>query len=226
MNRIALMGFCFTSLLLSGCVKYYELSTTEFPQGSSAPSQATLKKRFVRSLKLYNQFETIAAFDVLWLSPEVRSNYAQRFCAKRGKDADALKAIESRQIEETNHWIEFYILSDIRKRGHGSLKEKNAAWTVHLTINNKVTLESMSIKEVELEAEYQTIFGHLYNSFKNIYLVKFPAYGLDGKQYITTPHPTIKLTIAGPEREGSLVWDKASCTQKLEINNDEDFYWS
>jgi hypothetical protein len=145
--------------------------------------------------------------------------------AKRGKDTEVLKAIESRQLEETNHWIGFYLLSDIRIRKHDSLKEKNAAWTFHLTIDDKVTLEPTSIKEVELEPEYQVLFNHRFNNFKTVYLVKFPAYGMESTPYITTPKPSLVLTVAGPVREGTAVWNKKSCSQTILVGNHDDFYW-
>lgn len=224
MNRSAHALFLLAMLFLPGCIKYHELSTTEFPQGKVVEQQAVLATNYLRSIKLYNQFETIAGFDMLWLSSDVRSYFAQRFCAKRGKDAESFKAIESRQQEETNHWIGFYVLSDIRTRGHVSLKEKNAAWTMFLTIDKKTKVEPLSIKEVELEPEYQAIFGHRFNSFKSVYLVKFPAYGLDGKPYITTPKPSLTLTVCGLQREGSAVWNKQTCSKTTALN-DEDFYW-
>lgn len=225
MNKTALAGLFALGLLLPGCIKYYELSTTEFPQGQTITPQAVLTKNYLRTIRIYNEFETIAAFDMLWLSPEVRTYYANRFCNKRGKDTESLKAVESRQLEETNHWIGFYVLSDIRNRNHASLKEKNAAWTFHLTINDKITVEPLSIKEVELEPEYQALFGHRFNSFKSVYLIKFPAYGLDGKPYITTPKPSLVLHVAGPQKESKAVWNKTSCSQ-TNVLNDEDFYWS
>jgi hypothetical protein len=211
-------------LLLPGCIKYYELSTTEFNQGKEVEQKSLLTQNFVRTIRLYDQFSTIALFDSLWLSPDVRTSYSKRFCDKRGKDEATLKAIENRQLEETNHWIGFYVLADIRTRHNTSLNEKNAAWTFYLTINDKIKVEPLSIKEVELEPEYQEIFGHRFNNFKTAYLVKFPAYGLDGKPYITTPKPTLSLHVCGPQREGTAVWNKSTCSQTM-ARRDDDFYW-
>lgn len=224
MNRPSYALFLLTMLVFPGCIKYYELSTTEFPQGNEVARQSVLAANYLRSIKLYDQFQTIACFDMLWLSSDVRSYFAQRFCSKRGKDAESFKAVESRQQEETNHWIGFYVLSDIRSRAHVSLKEKNAAWTMYLTIDKKNKVEPLSIKEVELEPEYQAIFGHRFNSFKSVYLVKFPAYGLDGKPYIKTPKPSLILTVCGLQREGSAVWNKQTCSKTTALK-DEDFYW-
>lgn len=224
MNKTALAGLFALGLLLPGCIKYYELSTTEFPQGDEITPQSVLTENYVRSIKIYNQFETVALFDILWLSSDVRTYFANRFCTKRGKDLESHKAIESRQLEETNHWVGFYVLSDIRTRNQTSLKEKNAAWTMHLTINDKIKLEPISITEVELEPEYLALFGHRFNNFKSIYLVKFPAYDLDGKPYITIPKPSLVLTVCGPKREGKAVWNKQTCSQTTAMN-DEDFYW-
>lgn len=225
MNKLPIAGLFAATLLLPGCIKYYELSTTEFPQGNEIKQQTTLAENYIRSIKIYNQFETVALFDALWLSSDVRTYYAQRFSEKRGKDTESLKAIESRQLEETNHWIGFYVLSDIRARNQSSLKEKNAAWTMHLMVNDKIKLEPISIKEVELDPEYQALFGTRFTHFKSIYLVKFPAYDLDGKPYIAIPKPSLVLTMCGPQREGKAVWNKQSCSQTMVMNDHEDFYW-
>lgn len=224
MNKWIHAGLFVLTLLLPGCVKYYELSTTEFNQGSEVTQKTLLTKNFVRSIKLYDQFETVASFDALWLSPDVRSSYAKRFCSKRGKDDATLQAIENRQLEETNHWVGFYVLADIRTKHNISLNEKNAAWTFYLTINDKIKVDPISIKEVELEPEYQEIFGHRFNNFKTAYLMKFPAYGLDNKPYITTPTPSLKLHACGPQREGYALWNRFSCSQ-TKAQRDEDFYW-
>ncbi len=225
MNKTALAGLFALGLLLPGCIKYYELSTTEFPQGDIVTAQSVLADNYIRSVKIYKEFETMALFDFMWLAADVRTYYAERFCAKRGKDLESRKAIESRQLEETNHWIGFYVLADIRMKNQTSLKEKNAAWTMHLLVNDKIKLETLSIKEVELEPEYQVLFGTRFNNFKTVYLVKFPAYDLDGKPYITVPKPSLVLTICGPEQEGKAVWNKQSCSQTTAMNHNEDFYW-
>ncbi|MBM3886548.1 hypothetical protein FJ364_01345 [Candidatus Dependentiae bacterium] len=211
-------------LLLPGCIKYYELSKTEFPQGKVVKDQTQIAHQYMRSVKIYDEFRTVALFDLLWLSPEVRTYFTNRFCAKRGKDNETRKAIENRQLEETNHWIGFYVLSDIRTREHTSLNEKNAAWTFYLTINNTIKLEPLSIKETELEPEYQALFGSKFNSFKSVYLVKFSAYGLDGKPYITTTKPALSLSICGTHREGKAEWNIGTTHQTMVMNH-EDFYW-
>lgn len=224
MNKTAFAGLFIAIFLLPGCIKYYELSTTEFPQGELIQAPSLLKKNYVRSAKIYNEFATVASFDALLLAPEVRTFFAERSCNKRGKDKETTKAIKSRQLEETNHWIGFYVLADIRTRNNTALKEKNAAWTLYLTIEDTVKLEPLSIKEVELEPEYQTVFGQLFNNFKNVYLVKFPAHSIDGKAYTGANKPKLKLTFAGPKHECSALWDTQSCSYK-ETGNDEDFYW-
>ena len=224
MNRCIRAGLFALGLLLPGCIKYHELSKSEFPQGTLVEEQSALSQQYVRSVKLYDHFTTIALFDTLWLSPEVRTYFANRFCAKRGKDNETRKAIENRQLEETNHWIGFYVLADIRTKPQTSLNEKNAAWTFHLTINNKITVEPLSIKEMELEPEYQALFGHRFNNFKTIYLIKFPAYGLDAKQYINSDKPALSLAICGPRQEGKAQWN-IGATPQITAMNDDDFYW-
>lgn len=224
MNIRLRAGIFALGLLLPGCMKYYELSTTEFPQGSLVEQKANLAQQYLRSIKLYDQFATVALFDSLWLSPDVRTYFAKRFCDKRGKDSETHKAIQNRQLEETNHWIGFYVLADIRTRNHTSLNEKNAAWTFYLTVNKTTKLEPISMKEAELEPEYLALFGRCFNNFKTTYLVKFPAYGLDGKPYINSANPELSLHVCGPAQEGIAQWNIGPTPQTIAVNN-EDFYW-
>jgi hypothetical protein len=44
-----------------------------------------------------------------------------------------------------------------------------------LLAKNGQRINSISLKEVEIEPEYKFLFGHRFNLFKRIYLLKFPV---------------------------------------------------
>lgn len=109
-----------------------------------------------------DQFITRAVFDVLWLSNETRRAYVDTVC--RSKNERDRIAMLKRQLEENNHWLAFYVLVDIRHDTYQSLNDKNNEWKLHLKLSDQTCIEPMSIKECEIEPEYQKIFGHRFSS--------------------------------------------------------------
>ena len=66
--------------LVSGCLKVSEIVSTEFPQAlQHEPSYITIKE-YLRSLKLYEGFETRAQFDMLWMSDDMLYLRRTPFC--------------------------------------------------------------------------------------------------------------------------------------------------
>ncbi len=216
---------CLFGLLLPGCIKYYELSKTEFPQGKPIRQQKYLRTTYMRDINLYKEFTTLALLDVLWLSPEVQKYYADRHSAKCGKNSAMRQALQNQHADDARNWISFYVLADVRTRGGVPLNDKKPPWTFYLTINNTTTIEPHSIKPVEeLDAEYQALFGTRANGFKTLYHLTFPAYELDTKPYLNMKKYKMTLTFAGPHHEGETTWESTQPPHSYK-NNDEDFYW-
>ncbi len=208
-------------LCVTSCVKYYEVVKTEFPQGTAKKSP-NLVAQYLKSVSIYDQFKTRALFDVLWLSEVVRTEYVHRYAERRGKDAQAHAELLNRQLEENKHWISCYLLADIRDRFNPRLNEKEALWSVYLRFTNGETIEPVSIKEVELESEYQNFFGSRFNPFKTVYLVKFPATNREGEAYPCSPGDFV-FVVAAPDREALVTWSPLHTAENKK--QDEDFYW-
>ena len=154
---------CLVICLMPGCVPYHKLAKTEFPQGSEHKDKREMVHNYVRTAKVYDQFKTQAIFDAIWLSDEARTVYTELYSKRRGKDNGACEALLKRQLEENHHWISMYVLADIRHKTNVSLHDKNALWTLCLEAKNGERVEPISVKEVEVEPEYQSIFGHRFN---------------------------------------------------------------
>jgi hypothetical protein len=231
----------FVVVSLSSCIKYYETIKTEFPQGSELEDKREVVANNLRSTVIYDQFSTVAIFNALRLSDEVRMAYVDIYTRKRGIEGEAKEALLKRQLEENKHWISFYLLADIRDKTYVSLSEKSSYWTPFLQLGDNVKVTPLSIKEVDIEPEYQFFFGTKFNLFKIAYLVKFPARDSMDTLYKTNDITT-KFVLSSTKKTGELVWDdrakehdheleknKTGNRKKLSKNKklrkDEDFYW-
>lgn len=211
-------------LLFSSCgVKYYNIVKTETPQSPNQPTVREVAMRYVKSQTVYNQFETLAVFDALWLSDEVRKAYVDIYSNKHGLTQGAKDSMLKRNLEENNHWVTFYVLADVRDRTHPTLSDKDSAWSLYAT-HGAVSVEPETIKEVELECEYQMFFGRgRFVPSKAAYIVKFPATEFLKQQ---SPLTDVKLIIGSVLKKAEFVWDK-ECMGKTnqKVLSDEDFYW-
>ncbi len=210
-----------------GCIKYHRTLPTEFPQGDEKRDYSDITTNFVKATRVYDQFLTRAFFDALWLSDDVRIAYSKLHCEKQGKSAEDTDAFIARQREENKHWTMFYVLADVRERQGTSLSEKNAPWTFYLKIGDYMSAP-LSVKEIDLEPEYQMFFGKQFNSFKTAYVVKFPARDMTDKNN-TKPLDVVNLVIESVDKSVSLTWpivmDKIASKTNKKVAKDEDFYW-
>ena len=92
-------------LLLSGCGRIIDWGKTNFYQGEEMPSFSQEVKPFLRSVTIYDQLETKAWFDLLWLSDEVRTAYAKLHVERMGQSEEKYQAVLRRQLEENSHYI-------------------------------------------------------------------------------------------------------------------------
>lgn len=213
---------------ICSCVRYHKLIEPEFPQGEAANDNRDITHNFVRSTRLYDQFQTQAAFDVLWLSDNVRKAYAESYTKRRGIIGVERDEFVARQCELAESQISFYVLTDIRDPLYLSLSEKDSPWTLYVSTKNSSGEERIvrpnSIKEVEMEPEYRSFFKHRLNSAKQIFLVTCPAYDQDGVPY-SGGDKNISLVISSPTRSCSLEWRGVDHKRASELLADEDFYW-
>ncbi len=208
---------------MNGCIKYYDLAESEFPQAEKVPAAKQVADANMRSVTIYDQFETKAHFDALWLSEDVRTAYVSAFADKRGLTQEAKEELLKRQLEETRHWLAFYVL--VEQRGQNtSLSDPMTAWTLFVHIDKHV-VPAESIKECDLEAEYQQLFGKAFNAFKTCYLVKFPLNAgqvwLLNKQTYKNMH----LVVKSPAYKADLVWSQENISKKKKVNHADDLYW-
>ncbi len=218
------VGVLICMVLLPGCMKYYDVSDSEFPQAQKEPDHREVKHAYKRTQKVYDQFETKAIFDALWLSDDVRTAYVQMYAKKRGLSAEAKEELLKRQLEENNHWVAFYVLADIREQGAGTLGDAHTAWTMFTSVD-KQNLPVESVKEYDLEPEYQLLFGSIGMNFKTCYLVKCALQPNMASKIGQQSFKNLHLTVSSPKHKAVLEWRPEQLKANKTLISDEDFYW-
>jgi len=187
--------------LLSGCGRILDWGKEQFDQGKNLNSDISVAKSYIRSTRVYDQFTLVGAFDALWLSDEVRVNFADLHACKHGKSDEQKQVFLRRQLAENDHYISFYVLSPTNI----SLGEQHSEWQVFLRIDCK-NYRPIEMKLVDLLPEYKYIFGDKFNKFKYAYLVLFDAKDVEEHCLIHEQITGIRLVFRSVERETALVW--------------------
>jgi hypothetical protein len=192
-------------VLLPGCGKMVDWVSDSFTQVSPLDVHCDVVEKYSKSITTYDQLTTVAKFDALWLSHEVRQVYVDLFALKFGKTEEQKRALLRRQFEENNHFISFYVLSLYEY----PLGDTHSAWTLFLTIGNK-NYAPIEVKAVELSPEYMCMFGKKFNRFKVAYSVKFDAKNIDDLPLINDNTTDMKLVFRSVKKEAILTWDLAA----------------
>jgi hypothetical protein len=203
MKQIINVFVIFTVLILPGCGgTLVDLTKETFPQGEQYKDHKKLTKHYLRDINIYDQFTTLALFDALWLSDEIRTIYTDVYAQMLGKTTDAKNAFLRRQLKANNHFISFYVLST-----HGvQLSAKPIPWALHLEIDGKKYLP-FEVKAIELPVQYQMLFGRHFNKHKQAYEVKFDRNDADGKDVLQEGKPhSMKMFFSSASHYDSASW--------------------
>ncbi len=197
--------------LLPGCggnIKDWADET--FYQGKNHNDYEKTVKPFLKGIRLYDQFDTLAIFDALWLSDTARTAYAQMYAKMTGKCEDAYIDFLRRELSANTYFVSFYVLSP-----HSiALTDLPPLWAVHAEIDGKKYLP-VEIKLVELSAEYTGFFGKRINNHKDAYEIRFDRKDSDGHD-ILEDKQEIKLFFSNPRFYGVMSW-KIGEDNKIEL---------
>jgi hypothetical protein len=198
--------------ILPGCTPMIEWGKHTFYQGDSLEKKTDRAQSYIRSVNAYDQFATIARFDALWLSPEVRNLYIDLVARTGGKNDDQKKVLLNRQQDELKHFITFYILSpyDI------TLGENSSRWGLFLSIDG-VPHNPIEIKIVELSPIYSSFFADRQMRFCASYQVKFDALDPQNQPIVTDATKELTLYFRSLEKELKLSWSLADFTIEEKI---------
>ncbi len=233
-KKLSILGLFCMLLILSACVKTYDLLNTEFPQDHyPLINKASTIKDVLRSATVYDEFETVATFDVLWFSNAVASKYAELYGKKRGENEQKITARARQLHEENTRKLTFYVLADVREETHDELSDPKPVWSMCLQRRDRQPLVPETINIIyELEPEIAYLFGPLVNDFKMIYEVTF---SIDSLTTWKTDEP-ILFVFRSVERAVTFVFNAPVGTKEVNVTGalgytkepgaqDDDFYW-
>ncbi len=235
LNKIKVFLPILLIIFLAGCLKTFKM-TPESYQGKEYKEKEAIVEANLRSVKVYDEWETEAMFDILWLSNMTKRAIADVHCSKYGKSETEKREVVQKELAKNREKISFYILADIRSKFSSSLSDKNSQWSVFLELSDKRLIRpSADIKEVELDPEVLLFFEHRYSSpkFKTPYLVTFDAKDSSGDMYISSR--PFKMIISSVERRCEVGWQGGNpvlvkhvgkrTKKKGRLRKDEDWYW-
>jgi len=188
--------------LLPGCGKIIDWAKENFDQGEPLKNKVSEARKFVRSARIYDQFELVGGFDALWLCDDLRILYSDLYALKNGKTQEQRKVFLRRQLEENNHFISFYLLG-LQKT---PLNEQDAIWSIFLQVGDRM-FHPNEVKLIDLTPEYIEIFGKKYSKFKDPYLVYFNAKDIEDYVIIGQDIEKISLVFRTLDREATLSWN-------------------
>ena len=187
-------------LLLSGCGGVIDWTSETFDQGDTHKKDKIVISNYLKTKKIYDQFTTIALFDVLWLSDDIKTVYSNLYSKMHNRSEEVHQTFLRRQLKSNAHFISFYILST----HEAPLDIKPIIWSVSLKIDGK-TYQPSSVKGIEMVPEYQEIFGKLLTNHKRPYEARFERKDNDGVDILDNAKE-ISLYLSGPKHYTSATW--------------------
>lgn len=193
---------CLSIITLSGCGgRLTNWALDNFNQGGTITGCFEHPYEYVRTVTVYDQVNTVAMFDALWLSDRVRQSYIDlRSYRFNWSDEQSIAAL-NQQRQEENSFITFYVLSsnDIR------LASSDPVWSVSLDVDG-MTYTPVEIRIADLEPEYKAFFGGLYVRSKRAYKIRFNATNDNGALVISNATQMVSLWFRSVNKEEALTW--------------------
>ncbi len=213
-------------ILLSGCgQQYVNWADRTFNQGCLLPDYPRQVKPFLRTERLYHQFETVGIFDALWLADSVRVLYVDLFTEKFDKGYEEYETLLKEQLEKNKKLITFYLLSEKEyvPRGLKMITSKeHTLWGIHLEIDDKV-LHPITIEKIDLNASWRRFFGKRMSFHKQAYKITFDAHSKTGESFINLQSEQMDLVLSNTKVRTCLQWDnplsivlQAECAKDLQ----------
>ena len=212
MKRLLLIsGMISLLMMVSGCVKVVDWASCNFYQGYTVEFLVRPARRYMRSVIVYDQFDTAAIFHALWLSDSVRYIYAQMHALKNGMSKEQERIFLDAQLSENNRFISFYVLSKLNM----PLDAPDPVWKIYLEIDG-ARYHPTDISWVEnFPLEYQDIFFPLshdyfaedHRRFKVPYLVRFNAQDPQGTPLLSGDTRQVILHFRSTHKHVCLTWE-------------------
>lgn len=199
---------------LGGCkYKTYNFIPAEVPQGKPVSlEEHDILETHLQTVRVYNQFSTVAFFDALLLDGPMRTLHTDSFVRRTAKKRED---VWKDQSSELDNFVSFYILSDVRSADHASLSDDLCPWSIQLANDRDEVLTPASVSERELTPEFTTFFGYRVTPHKTAYLVKFLAKNEQGDLFIK-PGEGCTLFFCSVRAVAEIHWPKVGSVEKCD----------
>jgi hypothetical protein len=232
--------------LLSGCIKYYDLLPSEFPQAQTKKLALAHVTHSIKDVQFYSQFSTEALFNVIWKSPKNSKLLLDIYASRRGMSKTRKEAILKKNQRQHAENVTMFVLAYVKDQQRPDLQDIDSTWTMFLQAQDGFRLAPLKIKPMDMTPELATIFEKRNTNFKQLYVVKFPRkytihtqneQGVDKETTIDLyDDENLTLVINSVELEEKMSWKVApelledfsvteTNTQFKETENNEDCDW-
>lgn len=204
----------------TGCSRIVRWGTDTFYQGENLKDEASGAREYIRSATIYDQLTTDIMVDALWLSELVRTAFVHLHGRLHGYSDERMRALLRRQLEENNHFMDFYVLVPRSL----ALDDVLVGWSILLDVDGAI-YAPIEIKSHDLGPEYREIFGSILTRFKAAYQLKFEALNAEDKPIITPAAKSFALVVRSSTKEARLVWhfvaeaEPERCGKKIGSSN-------
>lgn len=215
-------------VFISGC-KIIEWGQANFKQSDRYEMQLVKRvKPYLKSTFVYDSLATIADFDAMLLTDDVRMTYVDYYGKKHLMSEEKESVMRQRLLNENKYYISFYVLGSQAENLYPTHKslftgefykmqsllgDKDAEWQVRLKVQDKLYAPD-SIRVIDMPTEYQHFFGNRFSQFKSVYLVKFDAMDAYDHEILPAGHHDVQLIFTSARYEAKLEWKDVAYTQK------------
>lgn len=189
----------------SGCYRYINWAICIFDQGEKIDTCVSFANPYIKSVRIYDQFTTLAIFDALWLHEEVVQAFVCAHAEKYGFTHQQYQDFLEQHYQENEPYISFYLLSTIYGNNRVLLTDDDPMWVVQLRIGNTL-YKPAKIKLVELPHEYRYFFGKRYTVFKKQYLIQFDAFDKNDHALVGPMARELELIFRRVGYETGMIW--------------------
>jgi hypothetical protein len=201
--------FCMLPLcLLSSCTRYYRWGKQQFTQVDKRAGDDQAVVSYLRSVDLYDEFQTVGMFDALWLSEEVRLHYIDQIAKRFALLDDKVAKMRKDALEENERLLSFYLVMTQNNDGilpELAARDAQATWAVVLRQDGK-EYPVKTVTRVDLEPEYRQIFGKRYSRYRTAYKLDFNRYSSKMNDLFPTNERPLELVIRSAKYNVSFSW--------------------
>ena len=184
----------FAVLILAGCSsKVSDWGNELFHQTALQPGHQARIALYMRSSHVYDIFDTVAFFDVLWVSDEVRTVYSEIHNGTQGKTDEASQLFLRRQLVANEHFVSFYVITGYDL----ALDAKPPVWNMYMRVDGQ-NYQPFEVKVAELSPEYKLFFKKQWSAHKAAYEVKFERKKADGTDILSDQINDFELFFSSP----------------------------